>query len=521
MYVAARRTRRTVLLMALFCFWLLAMAAVAVLGRSGRVPDVVGGVGLLVLSAVGCATTAVAAVRPWPELRTRRAWRLLAAAHVLLLLSNVLFATVQAFPGPGDVVRLLAGLLFIAGLLGMPTLARTRSESGRLALDIGVVGCGGAMAIWYWSLGPLVTTTGIPVSALVVALAYLVTDLVLLLAAATTLLRGLPSARQRPVGLLVVGLGLLIVADLQNTDVRLAAVVAGGDGDRATTALWLTLLTAFFVLTWAGLEQCLLPLPAQGTPVAAERRAATRLQAVAKASLLPYAALALGYGLLLTVALPAGLYPWGGLALGAVVMTGCVCVRQQLVLRENHALLMTDHLTGLASRAQLHVDLDLALLRARPGGWSAAVLLIDLDDFKVVNDELGHEAGDQLLVAIALLLRDAVSAGDTVGRLGGDEFAVVLPRATPASATAVAERLGAAIRTPVLLAGRPVTVGGSVGVAVSRPAETGQDLLQRADQAMYRAKRAQGVGWALHPGSGGPGWASSHDPGQARAPMSG
>ena len=115
---------------------------------------------------------------------------------------------------------------------------------------------------------------------------------------------------------------------------------------------------------------------------------------------------------------------------------------------------------------------------------------MDLDDFKTVNDSLGHAAGDELLVAVAARIRDGLRSTDVAARLGGDEFGVLLlDIPDPAYATTVAERLLAGISAPLEVAGVPVEVNASIGVAVDTEAMHGvDDLLSDADVAMYQAK---------------------------------
>ncbi len=160
-----------------------------------------------------------------------------------------------------------------------------------------------------------------------------------------------------------------------------------------------------------------------------------------------------------------------------------------------------DALTNLVNRSVLRERLRAAL--SRPTGAEAneagvALLFVDLDDFKVVNDTLGHQAGDELLVQVAARLTAAVRPSDTVARFGGDEFAVLLDGAvSPTDARRTAERILAALRTPCTVAGREVAVGASIGIACGVPGHTSPDeLLRRADTALYRAKGA-GKGQAV------------------------
>ncbi len=141
-----------------------------------------------------------------------------------------------------------------------------------------------------------------------------------------------------------------------------------------------------------------------------------------------------------------------------------------------------DPLTGLPNRALFRARLD----RAVRAGASGALLLLDLDGFKQVNDSQGHEAGDRLLVELGARLRGAARADDTVARLGGDEFVILVTAA--ADAEPLAERLVGLLAEPVELGGGPVRLGCSVGISFLGPGATSDVVLRQADLAMYRAK---------------------------------
>ena len=156
-----------------------------------------------------------------------------------------------------------------------------------------------------------------------------------------------------------------------------------------------------------------------------------------------------------------------------------------------------DSLTGLANRVLFRERVERALLRAartRVGDGPeehVAVLFLDLDDFKSVNDSLGHAEGDRLLESVAARLLKATRGCDTVARLGGDEFAVLLDgMVSPDDAAAVVQRITAAVRVPVALETRELTVTCSAGLAHARGGDTADELLRNADVAMYRAKAA-------------------------------
>jgi diguanylate cyclase (GGDEF)-like protein len=150
-----------------------------------------------------------------------------------------------------------------------------------------------------------------------------------------------------------------------------------------------------------------------------------------------------------------------------------------------------DNLTGLANRFVLVDRLENALARAARGSGCIVVMFIDLDRFKVVNDSLGHDVGDQLLIAVGQRLLAAMRPGDTVARLGGDEF-VVLSEGTADESTVwgLAERLRQSMARPFHLTGREVTISMSIGLAVAGGgvAASANGLLRDADLAMYRAK---------------------------------
>jgi diguanylate cyclase (GGDEF)-like protein/PAS domain S-box-containing protein len=151
-----------------------------------------------------------------------------------------------------------------------------------------------------------------------------------------------------------------------------------------------------------------------------------------------------------------------------------------------------DALTGVANRAEFRDRLAHAL---SIGESDLAVAFCDLDDFKPVNDTYGHAAGDVVLVQVADRLRSSLRTGDELARIGGDEFTILLRNvANPSAARHVAERILATVAEPFDYEGNEVVLGLSVGIALTRPGATADDLLDRADDALYEVKRAGGNG---------------------------
>jgi diguanylate cyclase (GGDEF)-like protein/PAS domain S-box-containing protein len=175
---------------------------------------------------------------------------------------------------------------------------------------------------------------------------------------------------------------------------------------------------------------------------------------------------------------------------GAIVLNGRDVTERRALERELNHQALHDTLTGLANRSLFFDRLSHAMDRSARGDNPVAVLFLDLDDFKAVNDSYGHPAGDQLLVEVAQRLKSATRPGDTVARFGGDEFAVLVESGKmPEAAHEVASRIIGALTPAIRVLTSDVAMRPSIGIAIANPLVTPVELLRDADLAMYVAKR--------------------------------
>jgi diguanylate cyclase (GGDEF)-like protein len=196
----------------------------------------------------------------------------------------------------------------------------------------------------------------------------------------------------------------------------------------------------------------------------------------------------------------------GGLVILYLLLFGIVHHGSRTIVRQQRRLLkqaLHDDLTDLPNRTLLYDRVHQAIDAGQRAGTSAALLLMDVDRFKEINDTFGHHYGDLLLQQVGSRLQGTVRESDTIARLGGDEFAVLLPNTPEPAALMVAERVLAALGEPFTVNGYSLQVGASIGISFSPQHGTGPSaLLQRADVAMYHAKRT---------GSGFSAYAPEHD----------
>jgi diguanylate cyclase (GGDEF)-like protein/PAS domain S-box-containing protein len=582
---------------------------------SQAVRDLVGNVAFMPFNLGVLVLFALASRQEVLDRGVRRALRMLAAGGAMVFIGNAISAwyVLALNQNPpvswADPFYLTDSLLTLAALLSFPLARRTRVERWKFVLDAAMVLVGGAVAIWYFSVRPTAASEQSNLVVTLLAFAYPLASMLVLLGVTTVLLRRPIDGNRLAFGLMVTGVSVGVVADLTFNLVQLEA------GGRSASWADGVFLVCYVMLIASAERYWRRPVPARtaaAAPIA-------RFQPI---SPLPYLAVATTYGLLLLVALRPWTDPMSGLAIGALLVTALVVLRQLLTVRENlrlhaetaarqnearfrslvqhssdvilvtrvdgtirfvspsaarvfgydpaamirqvvpdllhpedrdrataffrdaatapgvtgpaewrfrqpdgswlHAEILAtnllhaatvkgivlntrdvserrrlveqlthqafhDPLTGLANRALFRDRVSHALAVARRRGHPITVLFLDLDDFKTVNDSLGHAEGDRLLIGAAERFLACARTADTVARLGGDEFAILIEGAD--SGEGLPERLGAAMSHPFSLSGNQVRVTASIGVATAVGDDTADDLLRNADVAMYAAKR--------------------------------
>jgi diguanylate cyclase (GGDEF)-like protein/PAS domain S-box-containing protein len=577
--------------------------------------NLLGNVAFMPLNATVAVLFGLASRHQILDPSVRRALRLLALGAAMVFIGNAIsvwYVEVLHINPPvswADPFFLSDSLLTLAALLTFPRARRTRVERWKFALDAAMVLVGGGVAIWYFSIRPTAASEESSLVVTLLAFAYPLASMLVLLGVTTVLLRRPIDGNRLAFGLMVTGVSVGVVADLTFNLVQLET------GGRSASWADAVFLLCYVALIASGERYLRRPVPQRTAPPVPH----TRIQPL---SPLPYLAVATTYALLLWAATRPWTDPVSGLALGALLVTALVVVRQLVTVRENvrllaehaarqnearfrslvqhssdvilvtkadgtikfvspsamrvfgydpaalqrrtvpellhpedreraaaffrdaavapgvtgptewrfrqpdgswlHAEILAtnllhdgtvkgivlntrdvserrrleeqlihqafhDPLTGLANRALFRDRVSHALALAQRRGHPITVLFLDLDDFKTVNDSLGHAEGDRLLIAAAERFLACARSADTVARLGGDEFAILIEGAD--GREGLPERLNTAMAHPFTLSGNQLRVTVSVGVATASGDDTADDLLRNADVAMYAAKR--------------------------------
>jgi diguanylate cyclase (GGDEF)-like protein len=456
---------------------------------------------------VGIAST----VFVWLGVRIHRpverlGWYLIGAANAFFVFGDgvldvydLVLHREAPFPSIADALYLLGYPFLFAGVFRV-SRSRGTPDSREARADSAIV-CLGALAFsWQFLMGSYAHDSTVSWFGKLVTMAYPVMDLGVIFIVASALLFGV--ARRPADKLIMAAVIVMLIGDFVYDVLVLRGSYSVGNP-----------VDAAFLINYALIGAAALH-PSMALPVAATRRDQPTdrrwMPLVAVAGFVAPTILLVGSAAGFAVDVPA-------LAATSIALFALIVVRfswlftrtrhqtellaehgesLQTALDAQHALeddlrhqAFHDSLTDLPNRALLHDRIEHALASSPRSGGMVALCFCDLDGFKAVNDSLGHQAGDELLVVAAKRLASIARAGDTIARLGGDEFAILLDNVSaPEVATAMAERVVSVLRQPINAAGQQTTLSVSVGVAFADVGTTTERLLGEADTAMYEAK---------------------------------
>jgi diguanylate cyclase (GGDEF)-like protein len=468
------------------------------------------------------------------------AWAAVAAALFIYMLGDASWGILEAglklapFPSIADVFYLTYYIAFLVAIHLLVVRRQSPGEFTRDSLDLSVVLAAAILGFGNFLIGPIFEyyKSASQLELLILA-AYPVGDLVLLAALLLILYNdpNQPSLAHRsagsedlqqagvPIFLVGAGISITIITDTVYTYQTMAGTYASGG------VLDVGWIAGNLLVGMAGVAQCMALVP--DNPIATFKPGPgfwARVQSIK--TYLPYLWLVGAFGLLVYSGLAPLPVSFRVNAFGVSVILVLVVIRQIIMMAENQRLsrslnrqaerleianrelnleiaerlrvqeklafdVLHDQMTGLANRRLFLDRLGQAIKRVkRRSDISFGVLFLDLDQFKVVNDSLGHAFGDQLLIAVGRRLEDTVRSADTVARFGGDEFAILLDDLEdPGAAVKIAEKVRQAVAEPFRLQNRDVHTTASIGVATSLGTyDHPDDLLRDVDVAMYQAK---------------------------------
>ena len=443
----------------------------------------------------------------WQLPERRVAWMLivggqfcfLAGDITWIILDNVLHS--EAYPNVGDIFY-VSGYILIA--IGMSMLWRTQRATANVGalIDGLIVGVAAAVLLWVFFIGPAVLDGDVGLAERLINTAYPAGDLLLIAMGAQLAMR---IGRSVPSWMLLIGMSCLLVGDIWYAYLAAAETYVAG---HPVDALW---WMSYVVIAALVVNERVGELSQVRLDPSGPRLTLTRVTVLAATTLAaPVTLAARASGQLTSEMTP---LLGGTIVLFLLVVVRLAIVAQQLETSRGRLEHDATHdaLTGLGNRALYSERVRQALVAPTTTPARAAVLCIDLDDFKTVNDSLGHAAGDRMLQEISERLRGVVRRADSVARLGGDEFAVLIHDEPADAALEVADRVLAALTKPIVLApGVVAHSGASIGIAYGEPTDSVESLLRDADIAMYTAKNNGKGRWEVYrPGCASRCWSGS------------
>lgn len=441
--------------------------------------------------AVLVAVTAGLLRLPLLTRQERRAWRTLLVSFSIFLTSTMLGLASLIQPelrelpvmGPIREAALIGGFgAMVTALFRFPTAPRQSLPRARFALDGAMIFFASSLFLWHFFIAPELVSGVMSVHTAV--LIVIVVGLLAMFVGAMGLLllqERSPGTREVLVRL-VLGVGLVLAGML--------IAIARGMGSGRPPALW------SLGLNWTSLLLVVSAAVRQRRHVLLREEHEVETTPVSFVAL-PYFAVSLVFGFLIWVGLGEAPMELKGVLIGAAVVGACVLLRQWLLLKENERLrealehqATRDPLTGLRNRRSWEAEAERQVALARRHGRALAVLVVDLDGFKCINDAHGHAVGDEVLRDVARCLESSLRAADLAARTGGDEFVVLLPETELEDAHLLAETLCLKLgRLRPEAGGDTLRLTGSIGAAAMPPAGSLRELVAQADAAMYEAKR--------------------------------
>ncbi|HVV21101.1 MAG TPA: diguanylate cyclase [Pseudonocardiaceae bacterium] len=414
-----------------------------------------------------------------PAGRGRLPWYFLGASQVVYACADMCFYVAhnilgdQAFPALADPLYLGHYPLVVVGLI---LLIRSRTPGRDLAslLDAATVAVAAALLSWLYLIGPQARADS-PVLVKVVSCAYPVMDLAMFAVA----LRLILGPGRRPASFLLLAGNLLAIftADTLYVMQQLNGTYQTGN---FLDAIW---LCGNLALGAAALHPTVTRV-ADRASAEDMRLTRFRLAVLAGAALIAPATLIVQYSMGRLRDVPV-------IAAACAVLFMLAVARLAGLVADQRQLATTDVLTGLRTRRFFGAQLPHQLARARKAGTSLAVLIVDVDHFKSINDRYGHPAGDRVLVEVARRLRESVRHADFIARYGGEEFALVVPDASPQELASIGERLRTKVADSPILVSPDVWIDVTVSVGTAgypRHGNTPAELITTADRALYAAK---------------------------------